>query len=285
MKYLHLLSFALAITMMSCSGQKLITTKVAYQSVRVKEQKNPDLAKDAEILVGYGIGTDGVINGVIYNRTNEIMIIDQTMTFFINTNGTSTSYYDPTIRQTTVTDISSGTTGASVNLGAIGNALGIGGPVGSLLNGVNVGGLSTDGQSVANTTIKADLPRVSIGPKGSATLSKSFSIKGLGTDALNSSINGFSVFDNIDKSPLRFSVCISYSVDGGDTFKKLVTDMYVNSQIVVPVKDPHKINDSMRQIYAIKPDAVNETWWLMYVPNNQNTPYNRFVAGSLVDFQ
>jgi len=285
MKFLHLLSFALSLTMMSCSGQKLVTTRVAYQSVRVNQQKNPDLAKNAEILVGYGIGSGGQITGVIYNRTNEIMIIDQTMTFFINTNGTSTSYYDPTIRQTTVTDMSSGTTGASVNLGAIGSALGIGGPVGTLLNGVNVGGSSTDGQSVSNTTIKADLPRVSIGPKGSATLSKAFNIKGIGTTALDKADNGFSQYDSIGKSPLKFSVCISYSVDGGETFKKLVTEMYLNSQIIVPISDSSKINDSMRQIYSMKPDAVNESWWLMYVPNNQPTFNNRFETGSLVDFQ
>ena len=74
----------------------------------------------------YVIDTDGSINAVVKNLTTEILTIDQTKSFFIDTNGTSTSYYDPTVTTTSNSSYSSETEGAAFNLGGIANGLGSG---------------------------------------------------------------------------------------------------------------------------------------------------------------
>lgn len=263
-----------------------MTKSVGYQSVRMKTYKNPELAKNAEIAVAYWISSNGELSGMIYNKTNEILIIDQTMTFFVDSRGQSNSFYDPTVRQTTVTDISSDTKGASVNLGAIGGALGVGGTLGSLLGGVNVGGSGTTGQATAHTTIEADQPRVSIGPRGSARLSKTFAIGGIGYSSLKNGIQCAKNYASENNSPIKFSVCISYSIDGGNSFKKLITNMYLNSEIVIPVTNPRTINDDLRQLYSTKPNALNETWWILCLSNNLETNKNNaIVNGGVIDFQ
>lgn len=131
--------------LVSSCGTKLVTTAVAYQSVRTTFTQPSEIPQEAKIAVCYDIDEDGKLNAVVFNRTSEIMIIDQTKSFFVNSDGQSTSYFDPTVRTTSQTDMSSATKGASVNLGAVGNALGIGGPLGSLLGGINVGGSSLEG--------------------------------------------------------------------------------------------------------------------------------------------
>ena len=56
-------------------------------------------------------------------------------------NGVATAYYIPTSTSTS----SSSSSGASVNLGAVAGAIGVGGALGTLAGGVNVGGGSTSG--------------------------------------------------------------------------------------------------------------------------------------------
>lgn len=251
----------------SCSSSSLVVSHVGYQSVRTTFRQPTEIPDDAEILVVYGISEDGKIVPIVNNCTSEIMILDQTMSFFVNTNGQSTSYYDPTVRTTTSTDISSGTTGASVNLGAIGGALGIGGTLGGILNGINVGGSETSGTSTSNTTILADQPRISLAPKSKGALSKSFTISGLGTEAIKSA-NGIEHNLTPNNATLKFSVCISYSIDGGNTFKKIVSDFYVNNRIIIPVTSKGKVNDSLRNLFSTKPDAMDEPWWILHFANN-----------------
>ena len=114
----------------SCGSSKLSTNSVGYQSVRTthaQPSQTSPIPDDAKIAVAYSIGGDGALTAIVYNRTSEIMTIDQTKSFFVNSDGTSVSYYDPTVRTTSVTDMSSVTKGGSVNLGSITGALGIGG--------------------------------------------------------------------------------------------------------------------------------------------------------------
>ncbi|MBQ9073538.1 MAG: hypothetical protein IJY30_03650, partial [Muribaculaceae bacterium] len=197
----------------------------------------------------------------------------QTMSFFVDSNGESKSYYDPTIRTTSTTDISSTTTGASLNLGAVGNALGIGGSIGALLPGINIGGSGTSGTSTTNTTYFADMPRVSLAPNSQGAMSKSYIISDVGKHSLKNSLNSYFA-SSIDESLCRFSVCISYSLDGGDTFDKIVTDFYVNAQIIENVNQKGKVNAALRQIYNRKPEALSEQWWLLYFVNNLPSAYN-----------
>ena len=100
----------------------------------------------------------------VYNKTNNIIYLDLGSTFRVMKNGESKSYYD-----TSETTINKGSgSGASVNLGAIAGAAGIGGAVGTLTNGVNVGGGNMS--STSKTYSKQRI--IAIPPKGSMPIEK-----------------------------------------------------------------------------------------------------------------
>lgn len=288
-KYFKFLCFLGCMSfMVSCSSTKLTTTSVAYQSVTTKHAQPTQISpipEEANIAVAYMISSDGNLTAVVYNRTSEIMIIDQTMSFFVNSNGTSTSYYDPTVRTTSTTNLSSTSKGASVNLGAVAGAFGIGGVVGQLANGINVGGSGTSGQTLTNTTYVADQPRISLSPRSNGAMSKVFNIAGIGKDALKQSIGIFPSLSE-KESYCHFSVCISYSLDGGNTFDKIVTEFYADSKIVVHVANHGEVNEALRKVYTTKPDALNEPWWMLYFANNIDDLGNDSkVQGVLFDYQ
>ncbi len=264
----------------SCGSGKLVTTAVSYQSVRTVQYKDK-VPSNAKIAVGYSITPGGQLVAIVENRTDEIMIIDQIKSFFVNTDGKSTSYYDPTVRTTTNTSYGSNTTGATVNLGAIAGALGIGGPIGSLLGGVNVGESNTLGSSTTNTTYFADQPQISLAPKSHGAMSKNFSISGVGTKY---DTETYSTFTS-DNSYLKFSVCISYSVDGGNSFDKIVTPFYVNSLMVCPVKRHGKVNEALRTILQHKPDAIHEQWWVLKSVNTMDNKNDNVWEGSFLDWK
>lgn len=274
----------LSIILLSCSTVgKLVTNAVAYQSVRT-EQYKADIPDDATIAVGYSIGYDGSLIAIVRNLTDQIMIIDQTKSFFVNSDGLSTSYYDPTVRTTSSTDIQSNTGGASVNLGAIGGALGIGGPLSGILSGINVGGSNTVGTSTTNTTYFADLPQISLAPKSHGAMSKTFIISGIGGHGM-SDLGPMNSTYTPQSSNCKFSVCISYSVDGGNSFEKIVTPFYVNALIACPVKRHGQVNEALREVLTIKPDALGESWWTICAVNNYDLDNNGFSRGFLTDYK
>ena len=45
------------------------------------------------------------------------------------------------------------------------------------------------------------------------------------------------------------------------------------------------VNDALRQIYQLKPDAINEYWWLLNFDNNISGGYNKRVQGILYDYK
>lgn len=276
----------LGILCSSC-GTKLITKQVAYQSVRTEyaqpTQMDP-IPNEAKIAVSYMISEKGDLTAVVYNRTSEIMIIDQTMSFFVNSDGRSVSYYDPTVRTTSTTDLSSTTTGGSVNLGAITGALGVGGVVGKMAQGINVGGSGTSGQSITNATYIADQPRVSLAPKSKGAMSKVFPVYGLSNTFFTPQSIVAPTFSEQD-SPCRFSVCISYSVDEGKTFQKLITNFYVDSRIAIPIKKHGAVNDALRQVFIAKPDALQKPWWTLFFDHNIDDIEKCLTKGILYDFQ
>lgn len=270
----------------SCFSLK--TSSIAYQSVTTEHaqpNKLSPIPDEAQIAVAYTISSKGELTAVVFNRTSNIMLIDQTMSFFVNSDGTSTSYYDPTVRTTSVTNLSTSTKGISVNAGAITNALGIGGTIGRLASGINLGGSGTSGQSSTSTTYVADMPQVSLAPKSNGVMSKVFNIKGIGFKELaKDGIQAVSL--NKEDSYCRFSVCISYSIDDGKTFEKIVTDFYADSRIVIPVKKNGMLNDALREIYISKPDALSEPWWMLSPINNYpKNELNSYVMGELYDYQ
>lgn len=124
-------TIAVPLLLCSCStAKKLQTTKVCYQSVQNLRPDLQPIPETAKIITIYTISDTGGLNIIVKNNTSGIIVVDKTKSFFISPNGTATSLYDPTIKTTTVTDLSSSTTGSNVNLGAVASALGIGGPVG-----------------------------------------------------------------------------------------------------------------------------------------------------------
>lgn len=282
---LYLLSATTAALLASCGASEHLSIRcVGYQSVRQIAPQNPEQATDAQIIAGYSFDDDGVLYVEVKNNTSEVMVIDQTKTFFIDTNGKSICYYDPTVRTTSTANTTSNTTGASVNLGSVAGALGIGGVAGTLLGGVNVGGANTAGQTVTNTIYEADVPHFSIGPKGSGRLSKNFQISGIGQGSMGS-VNKANFYETEKQSPKKFSVCITYSVDGGETFDKLVTDFYMNSEIIIPVQNTRELNNCLRSIYKMKSDAINEPWWTVAMPNNLKSGYNVYTKGGFINYK
>lgn len=289
----------------SCLGEKLTTYSVTYQSIRTKHAQptklNP-IPDDAKIAIAYYITEDGELTAIVYNRTAEIMTIDQTKSFFVNSDGTSTSYYDPTVRTTSTTNLASQTTGGSINLGSVASAFGIGGTIGTMAGGINLGGSGTTGVSTTNTTYIADLPQVSLSPNSNGAMSKVFKIQGIGLRSAGSVPSCLSSNLTNEQSYCRFSVCISYSIDGGETYEKIVTDFYANSKIIVPIKKEGRINEALRSLYTNKPDALNEYWWSLSLDDNTNKSealqtffwnrswdehmkHNNIVQGMLYDYQ
>ena len=296
-----LLVTALFFAMESCSGNKLVVSSVGYRSVRTTFAQPTKIPDDAKIALEYFIDSNGYLLAIVYNLTDEVMNIDQTRSFFINTNGQSISYYDPTVRTTTNGDFSSNTNTTTFNLGAISNIFGISGSLGSLLNGTTVGSGNTTGNYATNTVSVTDLPIVSIGPKGKTALSKQYEITGISETYLGKNdINTGSFLDvTKEQSPLKFSVCVTYTIGSETEPQKLVTDFYVNTKIIQPVNNG-MVADAFRKIYDTKPDALVEPSYFFIV--NTNIPDNiqelnmwgeyetpdthiRYIQGSLVDYQ
>lgn len=256
MKIYHfLLGCCVAACLFSC--KTIQNESITYYSIRTRhaqptpESPIPDAAK---IAVSYQVDEEGKLTATVFNRTDEIMTIDQTLSFLVDMDGKSTSYFDPTVRTTTVTDVNSATRGGSLNLGAVANAFGIGGAVGTLAKGINLGGANTNTTAVTNSTYIADQPKVSIGPRGSGIMSKTFSIGTLPNQT------DFSAH-NYESSPYHFTVCITYSTDEGKTFQKLVSDFYINAYLRIAVREHGKMNNALLELFQRKPDAVNEKFW------------------------
>ena len=98
---------------------------------------------------------------ILKNKTNRIVYVDLANSFFIE-NGDAHPYYIPT-STTTTHGTSSGT---SVNMGAVAGAMGIGGAIGKLSNGITVGG----GNSSVSTTTTYSQRIVSIPPASTLSL-------------------------------------------------------------------------------------------------------------------
>ena len=288
MKHNYLLLGALVpMFLASCKTTKLETYSVAYQSVRTHyAQPTPSspIPDEAKIAVAYTISEKGDLTAIVYNRTSEIMTIDQTMSFFVNSDGKSTSYYDPTVRTTSETDLKSKTKGAGVNLGAIAGALGIGGIIGDIASGVNVGGSGTSGTSVTNATYIADQPRVSLAPHSNGAMSKVYKIKGIGGKDMKYDKMVAPLLKEYE-SYCKFSVCISYSFDGGATFEKLVTNFYADSKVIIPVTSHGNVNNALQTLYQTKTDCLNAPWYLIHLNYNVYEGARSYVRGIIYDYQ
>lgn len=126
-------------------GSTLADKNIEYHLVTRYDNsamENKSLAEQVTSGRSGQVFTHPGVDIVITNRSDGMVYIDLGNTFFI-CNGESMRYYVPTA----TTSTTSSTTGASVNLGAVAGALGVGGPVGILASGVNVGGANTNTNS------------------------------------------------------------------------------------------------------------------------------------------
>lgn len=99
----------------------------------------------------------------VKNKTRNTIFVDLGNTFFIR-GDLSEPYYIPTAKSST-----SGTSsGVGVNLGAVSGAMGVGGSLGKLASGVNVG----QGSSQYNTTITYSQRVIAIPPMSSKELER-----------------------------------------------------------------------------------------------------------------
>ena len=114
-----------------------------------------------DIAYKNAIGYHPALQFSVKNKTNRTIYLDLGNTFYISM-GQSICFYTPSSTTTT----SSSSSGASVNLGAIAGALGVGGVAGTLANGVNVGGGATNGTT--NTVYAQRV--IPIAPMGTVTL-------------------------------------------------------------------------------------------------------------------
>lgn len=277
----------------SCGSTKLVVTDVSYQSVcNARTDLAEKIPDDATIAIFPYIYANGKLGVFVKNLTDEVMVIDRTKSFVVNSDGTSLMFYDPTVKTTSSTDISSATSGVGVNLGAIGNAVGIGGALGVALNGVNVGGSSTSGSSVTNTTYTIDQPSASLAPYGQASMGRDFQITGLGEQflsELSSKANNTDVFKPMilkQDTYCNFSVCISYSLDGGKTFDKIVSNYYANSLMLSYVRVDGDVNTALRKIYKNKSNALTAPWYLLHFNVSAGIgTYNDAVGNMLYDYK
>lgn len=90
-------------------------------------------------LLGYAIR--------VQNKSDENIYIDLANSFKIDDKGNSKPYYT----NKTYTTNASSSSGGGLNVGAVTGSLGIGGTIGTLANGVNVGGGKTNGTTVTET--------------------------------------------------------------------------------------------------------------------------------------
>lgn len=135
------------------------------------------------------------------NKTDKTIYIDLGTSYVI-TGEESTPYYIPTA----TTNTSSNMAGKSVNMGAVAGALGIGGAIGTLASGINVGG----GSSTTTSTTTYSQRVISIPPKASVSLEP----QSIGMGHLFEAIGQHRYFENIEMS------CYDYFNEKGMITKK-----------------------------------------------------------------
>ncbi len=204
--------------------------------------------KDVELsLFSEGVGdnkekykyawTDRWISIELKNKTDKTIYVDLSSSFFKR--GTEGfALYVPTATSNT----KGNTTGASVNLGNVADAVGVGGVVGTIAGGVNVGGFSSN----SNTTVTyaqrvvaippmstKQLAKVLIFPKGCEAYYKKMCIKkwtpyvkpAIKIESKRGEILSF----DISNSPLNCGTFITYSFDDKFSYKATINvDLYVS---------------------------------------------------------
>lgn len=274
----------------SCDTTYLGVTGVAYQSLQSANGfiTAEDVPLDATIITHCFVDEKGKLTVLVQNNSDQVMTIDRTKTFFRNQSGNSIPYYDPTVRTSTQSVTTGNETGGSVNLGAIAGAVGIGGKLGTALNGVNVGGSNSNAVTNSNTTYYIDQPTLSIAPHGRAELGRTFEVEGVGrvfmSEAIAQAPQSLANMFAPTQTYAACNICVSYSTDGGKTYDTCITDIFANTLLVGKVTQTGKVNDALRYIYYNKADCLREPWHLLYFSGAGNHD-QQFTGNGFINFK
>lgn len=150
----------------------------------------------------------------ITNKSSKVLYIDKGSCFRSSSHGETRPYY----KGVKISTISGGGNGIGINMGAVADAFGVGGVVGTLANGVNVGG------NKSNATItEQQMDRfIVIPPKGKALLAKDDYIDKTGKDIITGVCEYFSLSTKDllrnefrefteENSPEKWNYVITYS--------------------------------------------------------------------------
>lgn len=149
------------------SNSKILDDNVEISvDIRSADIEAPHIAQRNTYNHVKGAVSDNIVAGVILkNKTDRIIYIDLANSFFTR-NESSVPYYIPKA----TSNVTGKSTGTTVNMGAIADAIGIGGSLGTLANGVNMG--STNSSSTETITYSQRI--ISIPPYSSRTLDYQF---------------------------------------------------------------------------------------------------------------
>lgn len=133
-----------ALTMLVLLFTASCSTPVRFTYTAENVKGNAEMNKE-RMLADYGkfaiqYTSEGGVD--IINKSDSTMYIDMGESYYIN-NGIAQQLFDNSV----TTNFSSGTQGATVNMGSVASAMGVGGALGTLARGVNVGGSTTSGSS------------------------------------------------------------------------------------------------------------------------------------------
>lgn len=217
--------------MLFCTFGLKKDTRLQDKNVKItlESQNYHSPSAKSPILGKYGTNAGAGILVTVKNTSSQTVYIDLGNSFFVR-NGEAAPYYTPTSTSTTT-----GTSGgASVNLGSVVSALGVGGIAGTLASGVNVGG----GKSSSSSTVTYAQRIVAIPPESEIKLEHQKycntkydcskiritknSIWTLENININQGeVNTFTEEDNI----LNYSIRIAYSLEENcqQTFKLYAT--------------------------------------------------------------
>lgn len=142
MRTMSLLRKLLLWAVVSMLFSSCTTTLITYGAENLKGNGVMD---EANMLVDYGkfavqYSPEG--DATILNKSDSTLFIDMGASYYL-LNGEAQLLFNNSV----TTNFSSGTQGATVNMGSVASAMGVGGALGTLAKGVNVGASSTSGSS------------------------------------------------------------------------------------------------------------------------------------------
>uniref|UniRef100_UPI004056D689 hypothetical protein n=1 Tax=Alistipes sp. TaxID=1872444 RepID=UPI004056D689 len=192
------------------------------------------IVSTSEVEVHFKPYTKGQYDLIVKNKSNALVYVDLGNSFRVDSKGNTRCYYDGT--NTMVS--SSNSVGGGLSLGAISNVLGITGPLGTIANGLMVGG----GRSQQVSTSYAAQRVISIAPNGNGFVSQyrydqAWISKGeyFGSSyeddvyGLPEGCKGEMRYFNENNSPHKIDYYITYSTDPNfNTYQVMKFTLYIS---------------------------------------------------------